>query len=93
MCLLLGTGGLGCSVAIGLARMGVKKVILLDKDVVEVHNLNRQILFSRDDVGKEKAKVAHEKLISQHVISDKTTVESYHLCALKNWSKVVELAK
>lgn len=41
VCLLLGTGGLGCSVALGLARMGVGKLILLDKDTVDVHNLNR----------------------------------------------------
>jgi len=45
-CLLLGAGGLGCGVAMGLARMGVKKLILVDKDVVDTGNLNRQILFS-----------------------------------------------
>ena len=58
MCLLLGTGGLGCSVAIGLAWLGVKKMILIDKDVVEVHNLNRQILFTNKDVGKSKVEAA-----------------------------------
>ncbi len=41
VCLLLGTGGLGCSVALGLARLGVGKLILVDKDTVDVHNLNR----------------------------------------------------
>jgi len=46
VCLLLGSGGLGCGVAMGLARLGVKKIILVDKDVVDTNNLNRQILFS-----------------------------------------------
>ena len=58
VCLLLGTGGLGCSVALGLARLGVGKIILLDKDVVDVHNLNRQILFDHADVGHLKVEAA-----------------------------------
>ena len=41
VCLLLGAGGLGCSVALGLARLGIGKMILIDKDVVETSNLNR----------------------------------------------------
>ena len=41
VCLVLGTGGLGCGVALGLARMGVGRIILLDKDVVDLSNLNR----------------------------------------------------
>ena len=58
VCLLLGTGGLGCSVAMALARLGVGKIIMLDKDVVDVSNLNRQILFTSEDVGKPKVEVA-----------------------------------
>jgi molybdopterin/thiamine biosynthesis adenylyltransferase len=45
-------------VALGLARMGVGKLILLDKDVVDVHNLNRQILFDHADVGHSKVEAA-----------------------------------
>jgi molybdopterin/thiamine biosynthesis adenylyltransferase len=37
-------------------RLGVKKVILLDKDVVDASNLNRQVLFRPEDVGLPKAK-------------------------------------
>lgn len=46
VCLVLGVGGLGSGVAMGLARMGVGKIILVDKDVVDLTNLNRQILYS-----------------------------------------------
>jgi sulfur carrier protein ThiS adenylyltransferase len=38
--LVLGVGGLGCGVSMGLARLGVKKIIMLDKDVVDASNLN-----------------------------------------------------
>lgn len=60
--LILGCGGLGTHVAWNMVAMGVGKVILLDKDVVEVTNLNRQILFDLDDVGKVKTEVLKNKL-------------------------------
>jgi molybdopterin/thiamine biosynthesis adenylyltransferase len=47
-------GGLGTNVALGLCRLGVQKIFLVDKDVVDAHNLNRQILFSKEDVGVPK---------------------------------------
>ena len=52
--LILGVGGLGSSVLMNVLRLGVKKVILVDYDVVDIHNLNRQIMFGVDDVGKGK---------------------------------------
>jgi hypothetical protein len=52
----LGVGGLGCSVALELVRLGFKRIYLLDNDVVDTHNLNRQILFSKDDIGKPKVR-------------------------------------
>ena len=77
VCLVLGVGGLGTGVALGLARLGVGKIILLDKDVVDISNLNRQVLFRATDVGKEKATIAKERLIENHVVSDKTQVEAH----------------
>ena len=53
--MVLGVGGLGCGVSMGLARLGVKKIIMLDKDLVDASNLNRQILFRLEDVGLPKA--------------------------------------
>jgi molybdopterin/thiamine biosynthesis adenylyltransferase len=38
----------------GLARLGVRKLILIDNGTVEESNLNRQILFTHDDIGKSK---------------------------------------
>ena len=93
MCLVLGTGGLGCGVAMGLARMGVKKIILLDKECVELSNLNRQILFTKEDVGKPKAIAAKERLLANHVVGDHTEVVALQMDALTNWQTIVKQAE
>ncbi|XAM36604.1 hypothetical protein TPHSE_08800 [Terrisporobacter petrolearius] len=58
---ILGLGGLGSNIAISLARIGVGKLILVDYDVVEPSNLNRQQYFI-DDIGKYKAEAMKEHL-------------------------------
>lgn len=63
ICLVLGVGGLGSGVAMGLARLGVKKIILIDKDTVDITNLNRQILFKLSDVGLPKAITGRKNLL------------------------------
>lgn len=67
--MVLGVGGLGCGVSMGLARLGVKKIIMLDKDVVDASNLNRQILFRPEDVGLPKATQGKIRLEEQHKIN------------------------
>jgi hypothetical protein len=44
--LVFGAGGIGCSVAMCLGRLGVAEIILLDRDTVDATNLNRQLLFA-----------------------------------------------
>jgi molybdopterin/thiamine biosynthesis adenylyltransferase len=53
--LLIGTGGLGCPVAIGLAAAGVGRLTVLDDDRVDETNLARQMLYGTSDVGALKA--------------------------------------
>ncbi|NIN34839.1 MAG: sulfur carrier protein ThiS adenylyltransferase ThiF, partial [Gammaproteobacteria bacterium] len=48
-----GCGGLGSNAAVALARAGIGKLIIVDNDIVEVSNLNRQYFFLAD-VGKRK---------------------------------------
>jgi len=50
---IIGVGGVGSWVAINLALVGVQKVIIVDHDIVEEHNLNRT-LFKIDQIGKSK---------------------------------------
>lgn len=91
VCLILGVGGIGTGVAMGLARLGVKKLILVDKDVVDISNLNRQILFSPQHVGKPKVDVAAEMLKTYHLINPATEIETYHFDVLPNWPTIVKL--
>lgn len=60
---IAGAGGLGSPISIYLAAAGIGKIVLVDKDVVELSNLNRQILHTEKDVGAKKALSAREKLV------------------------------
>ena len=61
--MILGCGGIGTHMAWHMVTMGVGKLTLVDFDTVEESNLNRQILFDRDDIGAVKAIVLREKLL------------------------------
>ncbi len=60
--LILGCGGIGSHVAWNLTSLGVGRIIILDFDVIEKSNLNRQILYDMDDIGRFKVEVLKEKL-------------------------------
>lgn len=63
--LVLGCGGLGSIAAEMLARMGVGRISLVDRDIVELNNLHRQSLYTESDVeaGLPKAIAARQKLM------------------------------
>ncbi|MCS7095269.1 MAG: ThiF family adenylyltransferase [Thaumarchaeota archaeon] len=73
--LVAGVGALGCEVAKNLTLAGVGRLILVDRDVVELSNLNRQMLFVEGDIGKPKAVVASERLRS---LNPHVWVDAYH---------------
>lgn len=59
---VVGVGGLGSAAAQYLAAQGIGHLTLIDGDVVEAHNLGRQVLFSPPDIGNPKAEVAAQAL-------------------------------
>ena len=60
--MIAGAGGLGTHQAQQLIRMGINKVYLYDNDEVELTNLNRQIFYGKDDIGKNKVNIAKKHL-------------------------------
>ncbi|REH54819.1 adenylyltransferase/sulfurtransferase [Tenacibaculum gallaicum] len=60
--LVIGAGGLGCPVLQYLAAAGVGTIGIIDNDVVDQSNLQRQILYTVDDIGKSKAATAASRL-------------------------------
>jgi adenylyltransferase/sulfurtransferase len=64
--LVVGAGGLGCPALLYLSAAGIGTIGIIDDDIVSESNLQRQILFSTDDIGKEKAVAAKEKLTRQN---------------------------
>lgn len=59
---IVGAGGLGGWIIEGLARMGVGRLIILDGDVFEENNLNRQAFCREGDLGRPKAEVARQRV-------------------------------
>ena len=62
--LLIGTGGLGAPLGLYLAAAGVGRLGLVDFDVVDFTNLQRQVTFASSDVGKSKTEAARARLSS-----------------------------
>lgn len=66
---VIGLGGVGSIVADGLARLGCSQITLLDKDVVDSSNLNRQVLYDIDDLQGKKATIALKHLMKINPLS------------------------
>ena len=86
--LIVGAGGLGSPIAIYLAALGIGKIGIIDKDNVEISNLNRQIIFSTNDIKKSKSTVAISKLRKNN---PDIKVQSFHKkLTIKNIDQIVK---
>lgn len=84
--LIIGTGGLGSPAAFYLAAAGVGTLGLVDADVVDLTNLQRQIIHATKDVGVPKVHSAKEKI---NALNPDVKVKTYHQMALA--SNILEL--
>ena len=71
---IIGLGGLGGQLVELIARLGFKKLILIDGDIFNETNLNRQILSTEDNIGKFKADIAKERV---NMINSKIDVSTH----------------
>ena len=90
--LVVGAGGLGCPISLYLAAAGVGTIGLVDFDTIDASNLQRQILFTTEDIGKSKVEVAAKRL---KALNPDVTVNTYAVALksdnimdiLKKWYK------
>jgi thiazole biosynthesis adenylyltransferase ThiF len=73
--LIIGAGGLGAPAALYLAAAGVGTIGIVDADVVDLSNLQRQVIHSTNDIGKLKVESAKESMLA---INPDITVNTYH---------------
>lgn len=74
-----------------MLRLGVAKVYLIDHDVVDIHNLNRQLMYTLEDVGQSKVTAALKNAAFHNI--GHTKLEGFQGDALKNWQKIVAWAR
>lgn len=80
--LVVGAGGLGSPLSLYLAAAGIGKLGIIDADIVEMSNLQRQLLYTHTDIGKPKAELAiraleqHNPFIDYHSYTEKLTIEN-----------------
>lgn len=73
---VIGLGGVGSIVPISLVRSGVRNLLILDKDIVEESNLNRQMAYDLKDLKEYKADIMKNKLLK---IRNDLDIHSYNL--------------
>lgn len=72
---IIGCGGIGGAAAEMLARMGVGKLRIVDKDVFEISNINRQLMSNTKNIGRPKTEVTQEELLA---INPSLKIESFN---------------
>ncbi|MBI5680208.1 MAG: ThiF family adenylyltransferase [Methanobacterium sp.] len=86
--IIIGCGALGTVAANNLTRAGIGKISILDRDFVELNNLQRQMLFDESDVGETKAIAATRKLESIN-----STIEIIPIVKDLNHTNIDEIIK
>ena len=93
--LVIGAGGLGCPVLQYLAAAGTGTIGIIDDDKVEMSNLQRQILFTEQELGLNKAQAAKKKLETQNphikIIAHPLHISSVNaLDIIKNYEVIID---
>lgn len=85
---IFGIGGVGSYVFEALVRAGVGKLIIIDKDVVDITNINRQLIALNSTIGKPKVQVAYERGLD---INPKVNIVPYEVFFLNDTKDQVDL--
>lgn len=83
---IFGIGGVGGYVVEGLVRAGIEKFILIDNDIINISNLNRQIIATTKTIGKPKVEISKQRILE---INPKAKVETYQEFFIKENKDIV----
>ena len=86
---VFGVGGVGGYIVEALARSGVGRIDLFDKDIVDITNLNRQIIALRSNIGRDKVDVAKERVLD---INPECVVETHKVFYLPDTAADIDLS-
>ena len=87
---IIGCGGLGTVIATALVRAGVGKVRIIDRDFIEYHNLQRQVLFDEEDI---KAGLPKAIAAERHLKKVNSSIEIEGIVADVNYASIERLVK
>lgn len=88
--LVFGLGGVGGAVCEALARSGIGTLGLVDKDVVDITNINRQLIATESTIGMKKTEATEKRLLE---INPKINLNKYDLFYLPETAEQIELSE
>ena len=88
--IIFGIGGVGGAVLEALVRGGVGTVAVVDKDVVDITNINRQIIATNDNIGEKKVDAAEKRVLS---INPHINFKKYDLFYLPETAEEIDLSE
>jgi len=75
--LIIGIGGVGGYALESIVRMGVNNIIIVDNDVVDITNLNRQLISLNSNIGRKKIEVAKERILDINNDCNVITIDKF----------------
>ncbi len=76
--MVLGIGGVGSSCVEALARSGIGKLILIDFDIIDISNINRQVIALHSTVGRKKVEVMKERVLDISPLCEVVTYDFFY---------------
>lgn len=87
---ILGVGGIGNWLSLSLIGLGLKEIKIFDFDDIELTNLNRQVLFKEEDIGRKKIEIAKRELSLRNTQTKVEAVDFKVPNCLNNQNQIIE---
>lgn len=75
--MIIGLGGVGSYALEAIVRSGVGKIIVVDNDIIDITNLNRQLLALKSNIGKDKVNIAKERALAINPNCEIITIKEF----------------